>query len=447
MRYMEALYHVEGDLAWTGEDSLRLWAEYTCQNHAWVEGLGGKIRLFATRGEHQWAPDWECIKQWQFIGSGLGLHRFLTSLVAQRDIRVLYDTPAQNLLTDLNGRVVGVRVAAGKDGRPMDIRAHRAVIMTTGGFEFNETMKLNYLKVYPTYFHGTPANTGDGHRMVMEVGADLWHMNCCSARLVAKFPNFPIAFSFDFAGKNLDVRRMKGQTSENGKAPAGYIIVDRDGRRFTSENFKTHTLYYELAHYDSHRCRYSRIPCFWVFDRRRMEGGALPDRLAGAAGPAQLYQWGNDNQPELEKGWIVQGENVRELAEKLEIPSDNLVDAVSRHNTCCQQGYDPEFHRRPSDLVPLDYPPFYAVRLYPGGPNTLGGPRRDYRARVLNVDGDPIPRLYAAGEFGSIYGMLYPASGANIAECIAFGRIAAENAVREKPLLTHQGPNHGPEVQ
>jgi len=29
--------------------------------------------------------------------------------------------------------------------------------------------------------------------------------------------------------------------------------------------------------------------------------------------------------------------------------------------------------------------------------------------------------------------MLYPAGGGNLAECIAFGRIAAENAVKEKP--------------
>lgn len=50
------------------------------------------------------------------------------------------------------------------------------------------------------------------------------------------------------------------------------------------------------------------------------------------------------------------------------------------------------------------------------------------------MDGDPIPRLYAAGEFGSDYGMLYPGGGGNLAECIAFGRIAAENGVMEDPL-------------
>ncbi len=29
----------------------------------------------------------------------------------------------------------------------------------------------------PIYASGTPYNTGDGIKMVMDVGADLWHMN------------------------------------------------------------------------------------------------------------------------------------------------------------------------------------------------------------------------------------------------------------------------------
>ncbi|MDP6101418.1 MAG: FAD-binding protein, partial [Dehalococcoidia bacterium] len=84
-------------------------------------------------------------------------------------------------------------------------------------------------------------------------------------------------------------------------------------------------------------------------------------------------------------------------------------------------------------LVPISNPPYYAVKMWPGGPNTQGGPKRNHRAQILNVDGDPIARLYAAGEFGSVYGMLYPSGGGNIAECIAFGRIAGEHAAREEP--------------
>lgn len=428
--YMESLYRVENGLSWTDRDTLRAWAEYSHQNKSWIEGMGGVVKPWGISGSHPQIPGRESIARCRFPG----LHHLLTSRVAQRGIRVLFHAPAQKLITDLHGRVVGVRVAAREGRRPMDIKAHRAVIMTLGGFEFNETMKLNYLRVYPTYFTGTPACTGDGHRMVMEVGADLWHMNACVGGLVAKFPEFPMAFHMDFGGKLWTMRRERPQGLKPGEQPAAHIFVDGSGRRFAAESHMGHILYHVLTLYDSQALRYPRVPSFWIFDQERMAAGPLASRIAGASGPVQLYPWSKDNSVELEKGWIIRGETIVELAEKLGVPGDNLAETVRSYNSFCCQGHDPQFNRRPSELAPLCNPPFYAVRLYPGGPNTQGGPRRNHRAQVLNVDGDPIPRLYAAGEFGSVYGMLYPGGGGNLAECIAFGRIAAENGVREEPL-------------
>ena len=77
-------------------------------------------------------------------------------------------------------------------------------------------------------------------------------------------------------------------------------------------------------------------------------------------------------------------------------------------------------------------PPFYSVKLWPGGANTRGRPKRNGKAQILNTDGEPIGGLYGAGESGSLFGMIYPAGGGNLGECIAFGRIAGENAASEK---------------
>jgi succinate dehydrogenase/fumarate reductase flavoprotein subunit len=291
-------------------------------------------------------------------------------------------------------------------------------------------MKLNYLKVYPTHFYGTPANTGDGHRMVMELGADLWHMNCCSARLISKFPDFPIAFAFDHGGQYNILRKVMGRPPLE---PCGFFFVDRDGKRFTNEDFKYHTVYYELALFDSQRLIYPRVPCFWIFDQKRIDMGPLALRISGASGPVKLYQWSKDNSKEIERGWIIHADSIGELAGKIGIDPDNLEKTAEIYQRYCAQKHDSEFGRRPQDLVPLSNPPYYSVKLFPGGPNTQGGPRRNHRAQILNVHGEPIPRLYAAGEFGSIYGMLYPAAGSNLAECIAFGRIAGENAAKEVP--------------
>ena len=81
-------------------------------------------------------------------------------------------------------------------------------------------------------------------------------------------------------------------------------------------------------------------------------------------------------------------------------------------------------------LAPFGSGPFYAVEMSPSMLNTQGGPRRNERAQIVRPDGTPIPRLYSAGELGSIYSYLYQGTG-NIGECLAFGRIAGRNAVAE----------------
>ena len=49
------------------------------------------------------------------------------------------------------------------------------------------------------------------------------------------------------------------------------------------------------------------------------------------------------------------------------------------------------------------------------------------QSRIIGAYGQPIPRLFAAGENGSAFGHLY-LSGGNIAECFVTGRIAGKGA-------------------
>ena len=53
---------------------------------------------------------------------------------------------------------------------------------------------------------------------------------------------------------------------------------------------------------------------------------------------------------------------------------------------------------------------------------------RSAKGEILDYDGNPIPGLYSAGEFGSIWGHYYEGGG-NVAECLVFGRISAQNAL------------------
>ena len=110
---------------------------------------------------------------------------------------------------------------------------------------------------------------------------------------------------------------------------------------------------------------------------------------------------------------------------------DLLRASIERYNDHCMKEEDPDFQKPKECLKPIEGPPYYAVKLWPGGPNTQGGPRRNLKGQVLRPNGSPITKLYSAGELGSVWGMLYQGGG-NIAECIAFGRISGLNAAAEK---------------
>jgi succinate dehydrogenase/fumarate reductase flavoprotein subunit len=99
---------------------------------------------------------------------------------------------------------------------------------------------------------------------------------------------------------------------------------------------------------------------------------------------------------------------------------------------CCPEGATRSGRRPRTSLVFGGQIPNYAIELTPSFFNTQGGPRRDRNAQILDTNRKPIPRLYSAGEMGSVFSFHYQGGG-NVAECLAFGRIAAERAAAEKP--------------
>ena len=122
-----------------------------------------------------------------FTGGAQNLWGLLTYAVEEkRKIPVMLETPATRLVTDGTGEITGV-IARSK-GREIAVRADRAVVLTTGGYEYDASALRNSVKGYPIYALGSPGNTGDGVRMAQQVGAGLWHMNGVSCPLGVKSP-------------------------------------------------------------------------------------------------------------------------------------------------------------------------------------------------------------------------------------------------------------------
>jgi len=401
---------------------VKVWAHEMCLNNEWLKEIGGdpqEHQLQPHGIEFPELPGSECVHKFHH-GDILGYSKtweFLASAVESRDIDIWYGSPAKHLIQDPHtGAILGVRVL--RDGAWMNVQARKAVVLTCGGFENNQEMIRNYLPNMPVcYTSGTPYNEGDGIKMGIEVGADLWHMNNFAGPTMAlKVPEYPTTFSL-----------VPLHFSHEPKG--GMVVVGPDGKRFINEKYKNrHGKMYQCGNWLSTRIP---LPMYMVFDHALFSAGPLHEGKPTHGWTQRMcgYSWSDDNRRELAKGWIRSAESLSELAAQLGLPVDSLENTVARWNAQCVEGQDTDFGRSKM-LAPFTAGPFYAIELSPTMLNTQGGPRRNERAQVLRPNGEPIPRLYSAGELGSIYSYLYQGTG-NIGECFAFGRIAARNAVAE----------------
>jgi FAD binding domain len=176
--------------------------------------------------------------------------------------------------------------------------------------------------------------------------------------------------------------------------------------------------------------RYSRIPSYVIFDERTRQSGPITSVGHGAN---RRYEWSSDNQIEIDRGWIAVGKDAGELGQKLRMPDATQLGAtIATYQNACRHRSDDEFARAPKTLIELQGN-LYGLPLWPCLLNTQGGPKRNSRGQILNVWGNPIERLYGAGELGSVWGFLYQ-SGGNLGECLGLGRMAGTNAAAESPL-------------
>ncbi|MBI4192656.1 MAG: FAD-dependent oxidoreductase [Betaproteobacteria bacterium] len=420
--------------AYTVEQGIvRAWAEEMGRNTDWVKSLGGNAVEIGKGPEGAEFPDLpgaECVRMYTIDGS-LGYERLwkvLKASVDKRRIEVLYATQGKELIQDSQTKeIIGVRTE-GK-GAPFSLKARRAVVLTCGGFESNQEMIRDFLpNLVCCYPVGTPYNTGDGIKMAMAVGADLWHMNNISGPwYYLKVPEFP------------SVMELVPQHQRK-EIPGGMIIVAADGKRFKSEKHD--------VTYGKHNVTHGKIkvagqwiqapapyPMFMIIDHTLFSAGPLHDNnlYHGWNSLLKVYNWSEDNSAELAKGWIKKAATIAGLARKIGLNPTAVEDTINKWNAYCSAGNDAEFGRTKM-LSPIKDGPFYAIEISPAFSSTQGGPRRNARSQIVRPDGSSIPRLYSAGELGSIHSYLYQGGG-NLGECMAFGRISGRNAAAEKPRV------------
>ena len=350
-------------------------------------------------------------------GWGHNLWDLYKAAVTKRKIEVWYEAPGKHLVQNPETREI-LGVVAEKGGKATYIRAKRGVVLTCGGFQNNPKMIQDYLHIPMGYPKGTPHATGDGITMGLEVGADFWHMNNVAGP--------------DFNFKSPDMKMAYGY-SAGGFFQKNVILVGADGTRFWNETEASR--HGKVQQAGTWNPTPTPLPVHAIFDATAMKAGPIYTDSGTMAWwtVKKAGTWSKDNQAELAKGWIVQANTIAELAAKIKKDPKKLEETVKIYNEYCAAGVDPQFGRPQKLLLPIKEAPFYAIEMSATFTNTQGGPRRNMKAQIVDVAGNPIPRLYSAGELGSMYSHCYNGGG-NIGESMAFGRIAGENVAAEKPL-------------
>ena len=118
------------------------------------------------------------------------------------------------------------------------------------------------------------------------------------------------------------------------------------------------------------------------------------------------------------------------------------LDQVAKYNELCYAGKDSQYGKDAQYMIPVDEPPFYTAtsmnsKTTSTGLVTLAGLETTDNLEVVNVAGQVIPGLYAAGNcLGERYGNSYatPFAGNSIGMAMTHGRVAGKIATGQEVL-------------
>jgi 3-oxosteroid 1-dehydrogenase len=311
----------------------------------------------------------------------------------------------EDLIVD-DGRVVGARIT--RDGSSLNVKAHKGVLLAAGGFGHNADMRRRYSGDQPNEARWSIANAGDTGEVLqtaMRLGA--------KTDLLDEAWWLPSVFIADGGSAAASLG--------SGRQRPGAIYVDGTGQRFCNES----NSYVEVG-----KAMYANkaVPCWMVFDEgyvSRYVSGANP--LKKRRLPEEL----------IERGAVVRGDTIGELARQIDVPADKLEHTIQRFNEFAVKGLDPDFgrgqsaynvclgdpgHRPNAALGPLERAPYYATKVYPADVGTCGGV-------ITNEQDQVIDGLYATGNItATVMGRTYLGAGGSIAYTMVFGYVAARHA-------------------
>lgn len=316
-------------------------------------------------------------------------------------VEIFLESPAQEILTDKKGNVVGVK--ASRHGQPITIKAS-STILATGGFGANVKFRQEvnngvWKEVKLDKRIGTSninkAAQGDGLVMAKKIGADVIGLSDIQLHPNGT-PGTGLMQDIATSGRNR-------------------LFINDNGERFVNEGAARDTLCKAIFKQPGGG--------YWlVMNKLRYPDMNKPDRM------------GVTMHDMLSLGRVKTANTLDELAKIINVPADKLKASVEEYNKVASHQVESDrfgFKATNTDDAPMTEGPWYACRKVPTVHHTMGGVRINVNAQVLKADGTPIKGLYAAGEVtGGIHGA-NRLGGNAIADVYTFGRVAGESAAKK----------------
>ncbi|MEK9944837.1 MAG: FAD-dependent oxidoreductase [Alphaproteobacteria bacterium] len=315
--------------------------------------------------------------------------------VERGDIALRTSTEVTDLVQDDAGRVTGV-TARGDDGAN-ETFAGLKVLLATGGFggghDFFKEVTGN-----PLFTWAWPDCKGEGARMAVKAGAEMWHKDYFIPRWSG--------VSTPESGDRVD--RISDTTS---RRPAWEIYVTNEGKRFLPE---------DVAEPLAREQALLKVPdlTFWVVYDETIRQDAPP--FFDEVDPEKAHSWMGKHPS------FVTADTLEDLAAAAGIDSATFLKTVADYNAAVDAGKDPlgrtHLPRR------IENGPFYAVKHHGAAATTIPGLSINEKFEVIRSDGSVIENLYAAGE---ILGMgLHSANafvgGLGLMPAMTYGRLLGE---------------------
>jgi len=288
---------------------------------------------------------------------------------------------AERLIVENDGSIAGA-VVTDENGKTLNIRARRGVVLAAGGFIHNRAMLERFAPELAACSvpWGRAGDLGQGILMGMAVGGATQRMHHGFVIL----PMYP---------------------------PEGIlngILVNQRGQRFVPEDGYYGLLGHEIAF--------------------KQDGGIaymIVDK-------DNAFAW-----KDFRFNVAAEAPTIAELEGKLKLPEGALAQTVEYYNRHARDKRDPLLHKSEKFLAPLAQAPFTAYDV--GLKNsfmpvhTFGGLQTNTDAQVINAWGEAIPGLYATGRTSAGLPVApYIGSGVSIGDGSFFGRRAGQHAARRK---------------